>query len=209
MIPEEFAHATLENYQVKYPFQRTLWEAATQYVREFEQIKRNTENSLGFVAVYGEERMNELPPEQRVIMKRKHNSFGLGKTHLQVAIAKELIQRGNTVLMVSDVALMEEVMGLKQSDYPLFHERIQSLIQVPVLIWDDIGKANPTPSRQSVYYRVINERWRTQRPILFSSNEDIETLAVRIGDGAASRLLGMAKGRIYRVEGPDCRLSMI
>ncbi|WP_168188855.1 hypothetical protein [Thermoflavimicrobium daqui] len=45
-----------------------------------------------------------------------------------------------------------------------------------------------------------------KRPILFSSNEDIETLAGRIGDGAASRLLGMAKGRIYRVEGADFRL---
>ncbi|RAL21302.1 hypothetical protein [Thermoflavimicrobium daqui] len=52
----------------------------------------------------------------------------------------------------------KEIVQGYYSQFPIFASGgIQSLICVPVLIWDDIGKAHPTPSRQSVYYHVINE----------------------------------------------------
>jgi DNA replication protein DnaC len=208
MIPDEFQQATIRGYRVMNPAQQTLYDAAVDYVKAFEQIRQTSSNSLGFLAAFGEQRLKEMSKEKRIMAKRRHNNYGLGKTHLQVAIAKQLIKKGISVLVVSDVALMEELMAAKMmDDKTAFTKRIDSIIQVPVLVWDDIGKANPTEAKRSVYFQIINERYKAQRPILFSTNEDSETLADRIGDAAASRLLGMAKGRNIRVEGPDYRLS--
>lgn len=208
MIPDEFKEATFTGYQIKNEAHRKLFDAADEYVRNFEQFHKTSSNSLGFIAVYGEQKLKALPTQQRMEMKRKHNNYGLGKTHLQIAIAKQLIKIGVSVLVVSDVALMDELMAARQiDDKSVFANRIHAIINVPVLVWDDIGKANPTEAKRSMYFQIINERYKAQRPILYSSNEDVETLSDRIGDAAASRLLGMSMGRIVRVEGPDFRLT--
>lgn len=212
MIPDEFKTATFQDYRVENEAQRQLFNAASAYLKEFGQdielefgVMKG--NSLGFIAKYGESRLKALPPAERMKMKRIHNNYGLGKTHLQIAIAKNLIKRGIAVLCVSDVALMDELMAAKAEDSELYNKRLHDIINVPVLVWDDIGKSNPTEAKKSAYFHIINERYKAQRPIIFSSNEDVETLADRIGDAAASRLIGMSRGRIVAVEGPDYRLT--
>ncbi|WP_232335201.1 ATP-binding protein [Thermoactinomyces sp. CICC 10520] len=209
MIPDEFRQATFKGYKVENQAQKALYDAAVAYLREFGKddfgVKKG--NSLGFVAVYGESRLKSLPTAERMKAKRRHNNCGLGKTHLQMAIARELISRGHTVLCVSDDSLMEELMSAKMEAVEEYNKQIHDIISVQVLVWDDIGKSNPTEAKRSAYFRIINERYKAQRPIIYSSNEDVETLSDRIGDAAASRLLGMSKGRIVRVEGPDYRLT--
>jgi DNA replication protein DnaC len=213
MIPDEFRRATFQDYKVGNQSQKALYDAAVAYLQEFGQqsddiFGSSKGNSLGFIAVVGESRLKALPAAKRMEEKRRHNNYGLGKTHLQMAIAKELIKRGVAVLCVSDAALMDELMALKmEEDKTFFTKRMNDIINVPVLVWDDIGKSNPTEAKRSAYFQIINERYRHQRPIIYSSNEDVETLSDRIGDAAASRLFGMSKGRIVRVEGPDYRLT--
>jgi DNA replication protein DnaC len=209
MIPEEFQTATFQGYKVENSAQKQLFDAAVTYVKKFDQDDFGVYkgNSLGFIAVYGESRLKSLPTGERMKMKRQHNNYGLGKTHLQMAIARELIRRGHTVLCVSDVSLMEELMAAKMEAVEEYNKRIHDIINVPVLVWDDIGKSNPSEAKRAAYFHIINERYKAKRPIIYSSNEDVETLSDRIGDAAASRLLGMSKGRIVRVEGPDYRLG--
>lgn len=208
MIPEEFKQANFPSYIAESPIQKDLLKAAKDYINEFQQIRNTTENSIGFVADFGEQRIKALSGADRQKAKREKNSFGLGKTHLQVAMAKHLIKQGIGVLMVSDVALMEELMSLKMMDDKTdFKDRVHALINVPVLLWDDIGKASPTEAKKSMYFHIINERYRYQRPIIYSSNEDADTLAERIGDAATSRLFGMSFGRIIAVKGADYRLT--
>jgi DNA replication protein DnaC len=210
MIPEEFANARFDTYKAVTPTQKTMLEGILAYLRDFEEIRFTPTNSLGFIAKYGEQRLRALKnPKERSEAKLKHNNFGLGKTHLQVAAAKELLKRGYTVLIISDVAFMEDVTNARTIDDEgeQFHKLLESAMQVDVLVWDDIGKAKPSDFRMGVYYRIIDERYRHKRPILFSSNEDMSTLTERIGDAAASRLLGMAKGRTFAVEGTDFRLQ--
>jgi DNA replication protein DnaC len=208
MIPDQFQQATFADYQVENPVQAQLYKAATAYVDEFGQPTNGKGSSLGFIAVYGESRFKLLSPAERMKMKQTHNNFGLGKTHLQIAIVRQLIKKGISVLVVSDVALMDELMVLKKGhDSKKLDERLHDLIHMPVLAWDDMGKSAPTEAKQAMYFHIINERYKAQRPILYSSNEDQETLELRIGGAATSRLFGMSYGRIFRVEGPDYRLT--
>ena len=78
-----------------------LYETIVKYLRNFEEIKGTKQNSLGFIATFGELRIKQLEPSKRAQAKREHNSFGLGKTHLQVA-AKYLMKQGYSVLLISD-----------------------------------------------------------------------------------------------------------
>lgn len=209
MIPDEFADARLDSYIVKTPVQKLMQDAVDLYLAEFDEIRNQSQNSLGFIAAFGEQKIREIRDHrQRSEIKRQHNNFGLGKTHLQVAAAKELIHRGYSVLVVSDVVFMEDLSKSRAYDDEgeTINRLLGSAIKADVLVWDDIGKAKVSDFRRDMYYQVINERYRARRPILFSSNEDMETLTEKIGDAAASRLFGMAKGRLYVVEGPDYRL---
>lgn len=210
MIPEEFENAEFHTFRVNTSTQAGMLEKMTNYLNEFDRIRTEQNNSFGFIAAFGEQRLREIKnPSQRAQMKSKHNNFGIGKTHLQIAAAKELIKRGFAVLCISDVAFMDELS--KSRAYNDEGESVNKLlgaaIQAPVLVWDDIGKAKPSEFRLDMYYQIINERYKAKRPIIFSSNEDSETLTERIGDAAASRLLGMARGRVFAVEGPDYRLT--
>jgi DNA replication protein DnaC len=180
------------------------------YLRDFDAIHAQQSNSFGSIASFGEQRLREIRhPDRRAEMKQRHNNFGLGKTHLQVATAKELIKRGYATLIVSDVTMMDEMSRSKaySDEGEEFQRLLGAAIHAKVLVWDDIGKSKITETRKDLYYQIINERYKTKRPIIFSSNEDQETLTEKIGDAAASRLFGMAKGRVFAVEGPDYRLT--
>jgi DNA replication protein DnaC len=209
MIPEEFEEDTLDSYKVITPTQQIMLDAARQYLAEYEDIKGSSSNGLGFVATYGEQKLNAVRDlDKKNLIKQKHNSYGLGKTHLQVAIAKELLKRDVAVLIVSDAIIMDEMMAYKSDNEnkDLYYRKFDALVNVPVLIWDDIGKSNSSEPKRTMYFNIINERYKKKKAIIFSSNEDRYTLESRIGDAAASRLFSMAKGRIYRVEGQDYRL---
>lgn len=210
MIPEEFENARFDNYKRDIPVRQVLYESMVSYLKVFEQIKDTSVNSIGFIAVFGEQKLREIKNKaMRAELKKKHNNFGLGKTHLQVAAAKWLIKRGYPVLMVSDVTLMADLSAAKaySDEGEELNRILGAVIQAPVLVWDDIGKAKSTETRLDLYYEIINARYKARRPIIFSSNEDQETLTEKIGDAAASRLFGMSKDFLYAVEGPDYRLS--
>jgi len=210
MIPEEFVESRFDTYRVQTPTQEIMMDAIKDYLRHFEQIKDQTNNSLGFIAKFGEQRLRETKNSaERARLKQMHNNFGLGKTHLQVAAAKWLIKHGYSTLIVSDVSLMEDLSRSRNYDDDgiEFSRLLGAVIRAKVLIWDDIGKAKKSEFRLDMYYQIINERYKAKRPILYSSNEDMETLTERIGDASASRLFGMSKERIYAVEGQDYRLK--
>lgn len=206
MIPEEFQDAKFDNFIVENETQRIMLEAMKAYVGNFEISKNQLPNSIGFVATFGEIRIRSVVNQtERMKLKLQHNNFGIGKTHLQIAAGKKIIERGVSTLIVSDVVLMEDLSHSRDKDE--FNKLIYSVSHADLLIWDDIGKAKKSDFRYGLYYNIINERYKAKRPIIFSSNEDMETLAEQIGDASASRLFGMSKGRIYAVEGIDYRLA--
>ncbi|MBD1373768.1 ATP-binding protein [Hazenella sp. IB182357] len=212
MIPEEFKRSTLDDYKATTEVQEKMKNAAIAYLEEFGQIAydnqgREKGHSLGYIAIVGDQKLNKLTGAQKAETKRKYNNYGLGKTHLLVAISKRLLKRGQKVLMVSDIALMDELMMNKRENMDAFNKRMHDLCTIPVLVWDELGKSAPTEAKKSTYFHIINERYKQRLPILFSSNEDHETLEDRIGGASISRILGMSYGRMYNVSGPDYRLT--
>ncbi|UOE96056.1 ATP-binding protein [Alkalihalobacillus sp. LMS39] len=216
MIPSEFQNARFDNYVKTSPIQVKLFEAMKEYLIRFlenfdkEANKYNGNCNLGFIAEFGEQRIRSLDVGIRATTKRENNSFGLGKTHLQVAASKWLMNKGIRTLVISDIDFMKELqhaMFLKDQNETL-NKLLHQVINVNVLVWDDIGKSKPSEAKEDFYYQIINERYRHNRPILFSSNEDRGTLSERIGYAGASRLFGMCeKEFLIECKGEDWRLK--
>jgi DNA replication protein DnaC len=217
MIPDEFKNANFENYQKSTDIQVSMYQSTLDYLEEFDvfinedghRAKTISEHNFGLIAAFGEQRLKDLPTSERSAMKQKHNNFGIGKTHLQIALSKRLIKDGFTVLVVSDVLFMEQLMQAKKmsDDGESYNQLLRNVLNADVLIWDDIGKVNWTEPRERMYYTIINERYRKQKPIVFNSNEDRGTLAEKIGYAAASRLLGQCGSYLQEAEGEDWRLK--
>lgn len=227
LIPSEFRDARFDNYEQKTEAQKTLYDASMEYLKSFPNIINGQleHNSLGFIAIVGESRIRSMNADQRYQAKQEHNNFGLGKTHLQMAAAKFILNRirvrdeiapgqkskydrGCRVLCVSDITLMDDLTNARMASDggQTLNKLLDSTINADVLVWDDLGKAKWSESKEGLYYKIINERYLHKRPIIFSSNEDTGTLAEKIGYAASSRLLGMCGERIYEVEGEDYRL---
>jgi DNA replication protein DnaC len=217
LIPEEFTNTNFENYTCNTDMQRDMFQLTIDYLQLFKvEIQEDGSKkkilppqNFGFIAVFGEQRLKELPPNERSAIKQEHNNFGIGKTHLQIALAKRLIKEGFNVLVVSDVIFIEELMQAKKLDDEgeAYNTLLNSALSAEVLLWDDIGKVNWTEPRERMYYTIINERYRKQKPIVFNSNEDRGTLADKIGYAAASRLLGQSGDFLLEAEGEDWRLK--
>ncbi|WP_231559676.1 ATP-binding protein [Bacillus sp. UNC322MFChir4.1] len=207
MIPEEFVDARFDSYIRDTQEQKLLYNTMVQYLKNFESIRKSKQNSLGFIATFGELRIKQLEPDKRAQAKREHNSFGLGKTHLQVAAAKYLMKQGYSVLLISDGTFMDDLIAAKMmnDDKKEFNRLLDHAKQVDVLIWDDLGKSKWSEAKENLYYQIIDYRYRHNLPILYSSNEDDETLPEKIGYAAKSRLFGMSKDYLIAVEGEDYR----
>jgi DNA replication protein DnaC len=217
LIPDEFIHANFENYKRLNSFQQTMYQMTVDYLNEFSVLKQEDgtkkkiipNKNFGLIAVFGEQRLKELPIGERSIVKQQHNNFGIGKTHLQIALAKRLIKDGFNVLIVSDVTFMDELIQAKMmnDEGETLNRLLHSAIHADVLVWDDIGKAKWSEAKEALYYKIINERYRKQKPIVFNSNEDRGTLSEKIGYAAASRLIGQCGPYLLEVEGEDFRLQ--
>lgn len=203
MIDPANLNATFENFKVLH-HNRIMYECITGYARDFERIRGEKNNSIGFLALVGEMTIKAANMVDRQKLMAEHNNFGLGKTHLQSALAMHLINRGVAVLMVNDADVIAELREAQFTNE--IGSKLSEIMNADLLIWDDLGKSKYKEWAQTQVYQIINHRYRHGLPIAFSSNEDPETLAEKIGGATVSRLYQMCRGRWLEVEGPDYRL---
>lgn len=204
MIDPANKGATFENYVVM-PYNREMYDCILDYASNFGEIRSQKNNSLGCLAVVGEMTIKAASMFDRQQLLKEHNNFGLGKTHLQSAMAMHLINQGVAVLMVNDADVINELRDSQFTEE--INNKLSDIQNADLLIWDDLGKVKYTPWVQDKVYQIINYRYRNGLPIVFSSNEDTETLSEKVGGATVSRLYSMCRGRWIEVEGPDFRLT--
>lgn len=212
-IPEEFTKVTLENYKQETEMQTLMLSMTEDYLTSFPANKKELQEkgmeNFGLIATLGEQRIRSAESESRSALKTQHNSFGVGKTHLHIALSKRLIKLGFNVLIISDVEFTDDAMSAKRmnDEGETFSKLMHGVMNADILVWDDIGKAKPTEAKEMLYYNIINERYKKQMPIVFNSNEDRGTLADRIGYAAQSRLIGRCGNYLMDAEGEDWRFK--
>ncbi|MBQ4128508.1 MAG: ATP-binding protein [Ruminococcus sp.] len=115
---------------------------------------------------------------------------GLGKTHLSLAIANEVINCGYSVVYVSAPDILSRLEKEHFSyDYDKEQILLQSLLDCDLLILDDLGTEFSTQFTNSAIYNLFNTRVNMGKPIIINTNLDVNELANLYTKRFTSRLL--------------------
>ncbi len=114
---------------------------------------------------------------------------GLGKTHLSLSIANEVLKKGYSVIYGSAPDLFRKC---EQEHFGRSGEAtIETLLAADLLILDDVGAEFESKFYSSVLYNIVNNRMNAAKPVIISTNLDLKELAERYGNRTVSRIKTM------------------
>lgn len=113
---------------------------------------------------------------------------GLGKTHLSLAIARVVIDRGFGVVYSSAQNLLsrlaDEHFGRASGD------TMQSLTDCDLLILDDLGTEFRSQFSVAALYNIVNSRQLVKKPVIISTNLTIREMEDYYTERFSSRVIG-------------------
>ena len=114
---------------------------------------------------------------------------GLGKTHLSLAIAKTVIEKGFGVIYGSVPAILRE---LEQEHFSKGSElkTKKSLESCDLLILDDLGTEFANQFTKAVVYNLINTRMIMSKPTIINTNLSLAEIKDLYSDRLVSRIIG-------------------
>lgn len=127
---------------------------------------------------------------------------GLGKTHLSLAIANEVIKKGYNVVYGSVINFLNKLEREKFGRTDTF-ETEDILIGADLLILDDLGAEFSTPFVVSALYNILNSRIARGVPTIISSNLNMKEVENRYPESIVSRIIG--NYQIIEFSGKDIR----
>lgn len=127
------------------------------------------------------------PTAKGILMK---GETGLGKTHLSLAIANEVIKKGYSVVYVSAPDILSKLEKEHFSySYSQEQEIMQSLINCDLLILDDLGTEFATNFTNSAVYNIFNTRVNMGKPIIINTNLSGKELSDNYTSRFSSRVM--------------------
>lgn len=131
-------------------------------------------------------------------------SAGLGKTHMALAIADAVLNRGFDVLYTSSAALAAQL-GREHFDLREEDPWLDACKEADLLILDDLGTEYISQLTISVLYELINTRMLCRRPTIYTSNiVESNVFEARYTEKVASRILGSCQ--VFKFFGTDQRI---
>ena len=117
-------------------------------------------------------------------------STGLGKTHLSLAIANEVINRGFGVIYSSTQNMISNMEKGKFKSFFDCNPSEKYYSECDLLIIDDLGTEYSTSFSSAVIYSVINSRIMRRRPTIISTNLSMRELEKYYNQRMVSRIIG-------------------
>ena len=115
---------------------------------------------------------------------------GLGKTHLSAAIAREVSEKGFSVVYDTAGHIFEQFENQKFAREEGASSDVERVLHCDLLILDDLGSEMTTAFVQSALYQIINTRLMERRSTIISTNLLPGELARRYTPQIASRIEG-------------------
>ncbi len=141
---------------------------------------------------------------------------GLGKTHLAVAVLKEIIAKNISPCLFYDFRdLLKEIQdSYNPSTSTSELQVLAPIYEAELLVLDELGATKPTTWMQDTMTQIINKRYNDKKLTIFTSNfldttslNYEETLSERLGVRLRSRLYEMCK--LIHIKGDDFRRSKL
>lgn len=145
---------------------------------------------------------------------KKHDNLlflgntGVGKTFLANCIAKELLDRGYTVIYLTAFRLFDILekykFGREADNVLAASNQFEYILDCDLLIIDDLGTELNNSFTTSQLYLIINERLLRQKSTLISTNLSLDNLNANYSERIYSRII--SNYHIRRIIGEDIRL---
>lgn len=159
----------------------------------FALMKENLDYCLRYAAEFSHSSGNIL----------MYGKTGVGKTHMSMAIAKTLTEKGFNVIYGSVINILRAVEDehFGRADKSL--DTLSALFECDLLILDDLGSEHVTPFNETALYNIINTRINTGSPIIISTNLIGDELSEFYNERIISRIICSSKR--LRFAGRDIR----
>jgi DNA replication protein DnaC len=183
-IPPKFLNKTIDNYTGRGRIQSEVRKAARAYVSGFHL----REEMKGLLIV---------------------GQIGSGKSHIAIAILKEIIKKGYRGLYYSVPELLQRIRETYSSESDEAEADVLDMIsEVDLLVLDDLGgDAAPAWVRDRLYL-LINRRYEENKPTIVTSRYDLEELKTQLGQRIVSRLFEMCD-RLFDLPPEDYRAKFL
>lgn len=129
---------------------------------------------------------------------------GLGKTFLSACIARAVADRGYSVVYESAGHLFGKLEQAKFSPSEEARREAARFTECDLLILDDLGTEMPGQFVTAAFYTLLNDRILAGKPMVISTNLNIDEAAHRYSPQIASRLQGSFQGLTF--VGEDIRI---
>lgn len=180
------------------------------------------ENFLTFdESLFSEKKINGNSPRQRVVQIRQRalnfvaefetgtqhllfvGGVGTGKTFLSHCVAKELLDRGRTVVYFTAYDLIEKFTDITMGRTDRAWSEL--IWESDLIILDDLGSERSTEFAQNVLFNLINERIVRNKKMLISTNLSMTELKEHYNNRIFSRLIGYFEATPFI--GDDLRMT--
>lgn len=159
-------------------------------------FKKAVETSLSFVKSFDTEYRNLL----------FFGMVGTGKSFLSKCIAREILERGYSVIYFSSINLFNMLAqySFDAGNKEMLYKTYEDLYNCDLVIIDDLGTELTNSFTNSQFFSFINERHLRKKATIITTNLGLEELKTRYSERILSRL---ASNFIFRkITGPDIRL---
>ena len=130
---------------------------------------------------------------------------GLGKTFLSACIARTVAERGYSVVYESAGNLFTKLERAKFSNDENARAEVKKYSDCDLLIIDDLGTEMPGQFTTAALYSLVNERLLAAKPMIISTNLNVEDFSRRYSPQIASRLRGSFQRQTFL--GDDIRVK--
>jgi len=132
---------------------------------------------------------------------------GVGKTHLVVALLKELIARGADGLFVDYQELLKQIQASYDTTARTAERHVMGpVLETEIVVIDDLGANRISDWVEDTINYLLNHRYSNRKPTLLTSNLSEGEFEDRLGIRVASRLREMC--RLIWIDAEDYRKQM-
>lgn len=146
--------------------------------------KEHMKNNFEYCKEYAE---NFTPKSTGLFM---YGKTGLGKTHLSLAIANVVLDKGYDVYYGSIQSIMDKLEAEHFGRLPREDSIKEDILSCDLLIIDDLGAEFTTQFTNAELYNILNSRLLASLPTIISTNLDLTEIAEKYSQRVASRIMG-------------------
>lgn len=122
---------------------------------------------------------------------------GLGKTHLSLAIAGEVIKKGYLPIYGPAENLFTAIEKERFSGFGAESDSYNSMINCDLLVIDDLGAEFMTSFSKSILYNLVNSRMLSKKPTIINTNLTMKEIEKFYSPRISSRLIGSYDARKF------------